>query len=198
MKKSAIIVLAAGGSIRLGQPKQLLTYHNETLLQRIVGCILQVKDVIPAVVVGSNKELMHDELRAYDVEIIENDDWASGMSTSIAKGLSSSLQKHPDIEGCMFVVCDQPYLTIKVIQGLLDSVAQSGKGIAAARYGLVIGTPVFFNKKYFKELVLLKADEGAKRLIKKYPDDVITIHFPQGAIDIDTMEDYNKLTDAGG
>ena len=198
INKIAIIVLAAGGSTRLGKPKQLLAYHNESLLQRIVGCILQLKDVIPAVVIGSNNELMRDELSACDIEVIENDEWAAGISTSIIKGLSSLLQKHPDIESCIFVVCDQPHLTTIVIQGLLDSAVQSGKGIVAARYGSVIGTPVFFNKKYFKDLLLLAGDEGAKKIINKHPNDLITIDFPQGAIDIDTMEDYNKLIDVEG
>jgi len=76
---------------------------------------------------------------------------------------------------------------------LIQKKVETGKGIVASTYADTIGTPVLFDRNYFKYLQDLKGEEGAKKLLKMYNNDVATVSFPQGSIDIDTEEDYKKL-----
>lgn len=90
-------------------------------------------------------------------------------------------------------VCDQPFVTSAVFENLISESKKTGKEIAASAYSETLGTPVLFHKKYFPELLALKGKEGAKKLIKKYAEDVVAVPFEKGNIDIDTEEDYNQL-----
>lgn len=195
-KSTTIIILAAGGSKRLGQPKQLLTYKGESLLRRALSCATHLEDAETFVVTGANKETTGSELSGFDVEIVGNERWEEGLATSIAAGLLAVLKKADDTRGCLFMVCDQPHLTTALLQQIIDLSQHSGKGIVAAIYHDTPGTPVFFHRKYFPQLLALRGDEGARKLLKKYPEDLITVPFAEGAIDIDTPDDYKKLTNA--
>ncbi len=198
MKKNdiAIIVLAAGGSKRLGQPKQLLSWKNASLLRYAVSCAAGINDVTPFVVTGAQKDLMIAELSGSGVTIIENDLWEAGIATSIAAGLSAALRENKALSGCIFVVCDQPYLSAALLEKIRLLARESGKGMVAAIYDDMPGTPAFFHRRYFPQLLSLQGDEGARKLLKKYPDDLATVPFAEGAIDIDTLDDYQKLTHA--
>lgn len=196
MKKYGLIILAAGGSTRLGSPKQLLNYKNKNLLNHIVSIALKVEDALAAVVIGSQKERMLAALSPYDIRIIENDDWAEGMSSSIKKGLQIMVTINPEMEGCIITVCDQPFITLSLLAALITIHQQTSKGIIAASYAGTSGTPVLFHKKYFSELMELQNEEGAKKIVLKYINDLATIPFNGGEVDIDTKDDYKKLINA--
>ena len=115
------------------------------------------------------------------------------MASSIVKGLNELLRLNPNVEECILAVCDQPFVTSLVFENLIKEYHKTGKEITASAYSETLGTPVLFHKKYFDELLDLKGQEGAKKLIKKYQNDVVSIPFEKGSIDIDTEEDYNKL-----
>lgn len=196
MQKTGVIILAAGGSKRLGRAKQLLEFRDQSLLANIVKSTLDLIDVFPLVVTGSGKEVMEDLLMPFGILSVFNDDWESGMGTSIKTGLKKLTELNPDIDSCLFAVCDQPFVTTELLRKLISSFQQNEKGIVAAYYNGTLGTPALFDKRYFNELLLLKSDEGAKRLILRHTGDLTLIPFAEGSIDIDTQDDYLKLINA--
>ena len=191
--KTGIIILAAGNSSRLGEPKQLLAFNDTNLLKNTVEAADLVPNSIVIVVTGSNRKLIEEQLDATQIKISYNPDWESGMSSSIVKGLNDLLLISPNIEKCIISVCDQPFISNSVFESLLEEYDNSGKGIVASAYAQTLGTPVLFDKKYFKEILELKGHEGAKKIINKFMDDTLAVPFEKGNIDIDTLEDYNRL-----
>ena len=190
---TGIIILAAGNSSRLGQPKQLLQYKDATLLQHIISEASAIQDTIMVVVTGANPEEIENEIDSSKVKIAFNKDWESGMSSSIRTGLNELLKIHPEIQKCIFAVCDQPFVSHSIFESLITEYHATGKGIVASSYAQTVGTPVLFDKKYFDELLNLEGQEGAKKVITRFLDNTASIPFEKGYIDIDTEEDYNKL-----
>lgn len=191
--KIGIVILAAGSSSRLGRPKQLLQYKETTLLNNTILEASKVQNSFVAVVTGANSESVLKELNSAEITTCFNLDWETGMSSSIVKGLNEILLLNPDCEQCIFAVCDQPFVTASIFENLINEHDKTGKAIVASAYSKTLGTPVLFHKKYFPELLELKGQEGAKKIIKKYAEDTASIIFEKGNIDIDTEEDYDKL-----
>lgn len=191
--KTGIVILAAGNSSRLGQPKQLLGYKDSTLLKNTIAEASLVPNAKIIVVTGANNQLIEEELDPSKIKISFNPDWEFGMASSIVNGLQKLLTLYPDYENCIFAVCDQPYVSSLIFENLIQEYNKTGKGIVASAYSETLGTPVLFHKKYFAELLELKGQEGAKKIISKFSDDVVSILFEKGNIDIDTEDDYNKL-----
>ena len=192
-KDYAIIILAAGNSSRLGEPKQLLTYQQKTLIQHVTEAAIAAKPAAVIVVTGSNASLIEQELHVFSYHPVNNPDWQSGMGSSIATGVEALLKMHPNITGALFAVSDQPFVTSELFTSLIDKAIETKSGIVASSYGDTLGTPVLFTKKYFPELLRLDGQEGAKKLVRKFTSDVTSIPFPLGNIDIDTQEDYQNL-----
>lgn len=190
---TGIIILAAGNSSRLGQPKQLLPYRDGTLLQHLITEVFLVQDAVIIVVTGANRELIEKEIDPFNIKTIFNQDWELGMSSSINTGLKKLLESHPEIENCIFTVCDQPFVSHSIFENLITEFSKTRKGIIASSYAETLGTPVLFDKKYFNELLNLKGQEGAKKIINRFLEDTASIPFEKGNIDIDTEEDYNTL-----
>ena len=191
--QTGIVILAAGSSSRLSRPKQLLQYKESTLLKNTISEALKVKNSFLIVVTGANHDLIAKELNLPEILFSFNSEWEKGMSSSIARGITEALLVNPDCEQCILAVCDQPFVTSAVFENLISESKKTGKEIAASAYSETLGTPVLFHKKYFPELLALKGKEGAKKLIKKYAEDVVAVPFEKGNIDIDTEEDYNQL-----
>jgi len=189
---TGIIILAAGNSSRLGQPKQLLPYKDDTLLQHIIAEAAVIKDTVLIVVTGANHELIEKNIDS-KVKTAFNSDWELGMSSSINTGLKKLWELHPEIEECIFTVCDQPFVSHSIFENLITEYHKTQKGIVASSYSDTLGTPVLFGKKYFEELFNLKGQEGAKKIINRFLEDTASILFEKGDIDIDTEDDYNKL-----
>ena len=190
---TGIIILAAGNSSRLGQPKQLLRYKDTTFLEYIIGEASVIKEAAVIVVTGANHELIEKEIDASKIKIAFNPDWESGMSSSINTGLNKALQLFPEIEKCILAVCDQPFVSHSIFENLIAEYHKTKKGIVASSYAETVGTPVLFAKEYFNELLRLKGQEGAKKIINGFLEDTASTPFEKGNIDIDTEEDYNKL-----
>jgi molybdenum cofactor cytidylyltransferase len=189
--KVGVIVLAAGGSSRMGSPKQLLRYRGQTLIRRAAEAALASKCDRVVVVIGSEASQMRREVEDLPVSVVGNENWQTGMSSSIRAGLDE-LRQH-DLDGIVIMLCDQPFVTAGILNDLITTHRQTGKPIVASSYETTKGVPAFFARELFPELTSLSADEGARRLIVKHPDLVATINFPEGAIDIDTPQDTKKL-----
>lgn len=184
-----VIILAAGGSSRMGSPKQLLPFQGQSLVRHAAQCALgSVCDRV-VVVTGCHADEVKREVEDLPLSVIENRSWQSGMSSSIRAGLEEMVTTD-DIESVIVMLCDQPFVSPDVLNDLVDAQRTSGKPIVASTYGATRGVPAIFSGEFFSELALLTADQGARRVIAANPADVATISFPQGAIDVDTPHDH--------
>jgi len=194
MNKTGIIILAAGNSSRLGRPKQLLPYKGKTLITHITSEALQTSLDPIVVVTGAFAGEVQDELKnVRGITIAYNQYWNTGMASGIVTGLSKTLSLQPDIAALILAVCDQPFINAGLFQQLIVKKDESRNGIVACAYSDTIGTPVLFARRYFEELSQLSGNEGAKKLLQRHKEDLATVVFPGGNIDIDTEEDYQKL-----
>ncbi len=193
MNETGIIILAAGSSSRLGRPKQLLQYRNQTLIEHIAGEAIKAKLYPIVIVTGANAQQVVVILNNKELTITYNENWQEGIASGIVAGVSKMLFLNDKLEHIIVSVCDQPFVSAVLFQQLIQKKVETGKGIVASTYADTIGTPVLFDRNYFKYLQDLKGEEGAKKLLKMYNNDVATVSFPQGSIDIDTEEDYKKL-----
>lgn len=192
VNECAIVILAAGQSNRFGRPKQLLQFNGKSFLQHSVDEALQTH--LPViVVVGANSELVKVELKNPELTITENKSWHDGMSTSLHCGISAIQNLTNEIDGIIFMVSDQPFVSTTLLTNLLRVQNENGLPIVASGYAGTLGIPVLFHKFFFDELMALQGDTGARKLIVKYKNLTTVISFPEGAIDIDTVEDYNAL-----
>lgn len=194
--KTGIIILAAGSSSRLGQPKQLLIYQGKTLIRRSIDAAFESKSNACVLVLGANFELISNEVQDTNVEIIINHDWETGMASGMQKGLDF-LEKKISPDQVILMLCDQPFVDSELLNSMIENQSKTGKGIIACYYNGTFGVPVLFSRKYFPELIDLKGSEGAKKVIYAHKSDMEKIDFPDGAIDIDTLDDYKKLTKGG-
>jgi len=187
-----VILLAAGASLRLGKAKQLLKFQNQTLLRRSVETALKVSDKI-VVTLGARSEILRMEIENLPVSIAENKDWKTGMGGSVKIGLEKLLETNENLEGVIIMVCDQPFVNADLLKAISVEFEKTNVPIIASEYENVRGVPALFSAKLFPELLALESKHGAKYLIKKYRQQVTSVSFPEGAFDIDTPEDYEKL-----
>jgi molybdenum cofactor cytidylyltransferase len=196
MQDIGLILLAAGASTRLGKPKQELPYKGMTLLQHAAQAALD-SDCVPVVVVlGAESTVALPEVTGKPLAKVYNPEWEEGMASSIRYGLTELLAKEPAVSGAVIMVCDQPYVDAPLLNSLCRTKLDTGKGIVACSYNYTLGTPVLFDKAFFQELLELIGHEGAKKLLYRHKDQVASIPFPLGAIDIDTAEEYAALLDS--
>jgi molybdenum cofactor cytidylyltransferase len=188
-----IIILAAGNSSRLGEPKQLLTYQGKSLIRRIAEAGIEAIGDPVIIVTGSNAALIENELLPLPCHHAFNADWQEGMSSSIRTGITKLLEIAPNVTGVILAVSDQPFVASSLFKDLIEKAKTENAGIVACAYGDTLGTPVLFTRKYFDELLSLTGAEGAKKLLKMHRNDVVSHSFPLGTVDIDTREDYQNL-----
>ncbi|HEY9632945.1 MAG TPA: nucleotidyltransferase family protein [Coleofasciculaceae cyanobacterium] len=188
-----LIILAAGASTRMGTPKQLLPYRGYSLVRHIVEVATTSVCQPIVVVLGANAERIKPEVSQLPVQIVENQQWAEGMSASIRVGLEALLAVNQNLEAVAIALCDQPFVSSQTLDRIVEAFHFTGKPIIASEYAETLGVPALFSRILFSELMALKSNEGAKQLIKRHIDEVFSIPFPDGAIDIDTPKDYEQL-----
>jgi len=193
MPEIGIVILAAGASVRLGEAKQLIRFEGETLLRRAAKIALASNCRPVVVVLGGKVKIFKEELSGLDVEIAENGDWEKGMSSSIKIGVSKMFELNSQIQSVLLMVCDQPFLTVDVINQMTRKYAESKALIVACQYGETVGVPALFDKSLFPQLKNLKTKGGAKKLIEQFLSETAVVSFPAGVFDIDTADDLLKL-----
>ncbi len=192
-KSIGIIILAAGVSTRLGQPKQLLIYQEHSLIFNTVKVAVNSDCAQIVVVLGAYADLIFPEVSNFPVEIVKNCDWQEGMNTSIKVGINTLKVTQENLEAVLLMLCDQPFVSTQLIKKIIDVYYLTGKAIVACEYAGTFGVPALFSAKIFPEMLNLKTAKGAKQIIKNYADQVATVDFPKGEIDIDTLADYEQL-----
>jgi len=192
----AALVLAAGGSRRLGQPKQLVSMDNRPLVRQTVerafasGC----GDVF--VVVGAHSGAVRAALAGLDVVVVDNPRWETGMGSSIRSGVDA-LQKHPlGATGVLIVSVDQYRIPREHLQRLREA-HDAGHGLVASSYAGTLGIPALFSRPYFTELLRVDPAQGGKDILAKRRDRVFPVTCVEGRFDLDTQYDlevFNRRT----
>jgi molybdenum cofactor cytidylyltransferase len=195
MRKIGAVILAAGESSRFGQPKQLLPFRGKTLVRTISDAACQAGCSPVVIVIGSDSEKIHGELAHADVIEVRNTNWQSGIGSSIRTGVQALIDQVPNVTAVLLLVCDQPAVNSHFIERLIATREATEKNVVASSYADTVGVPALFDRSLFKELLLLDDESGAKSIILRNPERVAQLAFPEGAIDIDTWEDWEKLND---
>jgi molybdenum cofactor cytidylyltransferase len=190
----AAIVLAAGGSRRLGQPKQLLMHGGETLLARAIRLAGEACAAPVLTVLGANFEIICASMSLDQTVLVINDKWQQGIATSIHAGLKALDVVGSDAAGALIMSCDQLRLTAAHLVNLIETfAAQPMPSIAASTYAGVLGIPAVFPRSAFTDLRALRGDKGARALLVKPPCPLIAVPLRGGEIDIDTPTDLARL-----
>jgi molybdenum cofactor cytidylyltransferase len=187
--KIGAVVLAAGSSTRLGEPKQLLFYQGQTLIRRAAAAALNAGCAPVVVVVGSERKKIAHSLRGLGIMILPNESWQRGIGTSIRIGVEALA----DRDALVILVCDQPYVGAAVIRQLIARHEETRKPMVASAYAGMLGVPALFVRDCFAQLLSLGDEQGAKALLIRRPNDVAQVDFPAGAVDLDTPEDWARL-----
>lgn len=197
MHSVAAIVLAAGASTRLGQPKQLLRVNGESLVRRAVRGAAEGGCAPIVVVAGAAAAAVQEDLRDAPAEIVVNDQWQLGLGTSIKAGVQHLVRSCTDLNAVVILACDQPFVDAEIIAELLREFRNSGTSIVTASYRGTLGIPALFARSRFNDLFALADDAGAKALIAADRSRVARIEFEPGAIDIDTPADLRFVSTTG-
>ncbi len=186
MKSLCTIILAAGASTRLGQPKQLLLMGEKTLLAQICGAALTLENQRVIVVLGAYCEAIKPAIEQLQVEVFINENWQTGMGSSIACGMAHLPE---GTDAVLLLLCDQPFVTPVFLKNLVGKWRSAPCLIAASAYAGTFGPPAIFDKKLFAELAALQGQQGAKQVMERHRVQMELVDFPEGAADIDTPED---------
>lgn len=179
MRRVGAIILAAGSSIRLGTPKQLVVLGAETLLDRAVRVARQAGCSPVVVVLGASAELIRIKCNLEDAEVVLNKKWSEGMGSSIRLGV----QALRDVAGCVVMTCDMPAVTAAHLHALMAS----GE-LTASSYTNRQGVPAYFPASAFEDLLKLEGDAGARSLLQS----ARCVDLPCGELDVDTIEDLAR------
>lgn len=182
----AVVVLAAGGSKRMGRAKQLLPYLGKTLVEHAARVALASGAAEVVVVAGAHASQVRDALKGLPVRVIVNPDWETGMGGSISRGVAAVGEA---IETVVIALGDQPQITPEHLREL----ASQGKPVVASSYDGVIGAPAAFARSEFSRLLALTSETGARHLLRSGDTPPFVIEFAQANVDVDTPEDYRTL-----
>ncbi len=191
-ERIALILLAAGASTRLGQPKQLLPFRGRSLLRHAAETALATLCRPVVVVLGAGAESLQTELAGMPVVVAVNSSWAEGMSSSLRAGLEAASEPaEPD--ALVIMLCDQPLITSAMLNQLVTTHRSKKRGIVASEYGDALGVPALFTRRHFPELRLLQGDQGARKIIVNHKYDLARIPLPEAAFDVDSVEEAARL-----
>lgn len=190
---TAALVLAAGGSRRLGRPKQLEPWGDTTLLGRVMELTRQMPVDEVWVVVGAESGRVLAEIDLGDAGVIENPEWEEGIASSLRVGLDA-LTRLSRAERVVILMGDQPDVSPDVVGRLLDSHRAEGRPVSIPKYRYTLGNPVVVDRSLWSRVMSLEGDEGAMRLWRAHPEWVNEVWFPeQPPRDVDTEADVTEL-----
>ncbi len=191
LPKTAIIILAAGASKRMGSIKQLLPWKHTTLIgNSIEQALASIADEV-FVVLGSNYNLISKEIETYNITILNNQNWSQGMGSSISCAIEFMANRSKKFDAVLITLVDQPLIDIVYINKLINKSIEFN--IIASKYKNRVGVPVIFSSAYFNALSKLNKDIGARDLINKHINDVEAIDAFDKIKDIDSISTYEFL-----
>ena len=183
----AIVLLAAGASNRFGRPKQLIQFEGHSLLRYLAGVALASNAASVYIVLGAYADFLKHQLHGLKVQTVVNSDWNVGISSSVRRGVQEISRS---MKAALIILCDQPYITSQLLNRMMETFEKTRKLIVACEYENSLGVPALFDRKLFSELENLSGDRGAKQVILRHRNEVTSVPFPEGSIDIDTPKDF--------
>ena len=193
----AAIVLAAGGSARMGHPKQLLPVSGRPMIRLVVEAVAAAGLAQVVVVTGAHAGAVRAALAGLPVEIVVNEAWAQGMSSSVRAGLQAL---RPEIQAVLLVLGDQPALTADLLRSLAARYRATGAPIVAPFYRGQRGNPVLFDRVLFAELLAVEGDRGGRLVVARHQEQVERVDVQDAAVvmDIDSPQDYAGMAGEPG
>ncbi len=189
-ERIAAIILAAGASSRFGKPKPLLVWQGETLIHRTARLAIEA-DLQPIIVVcGAQGDQVAAAIQDLPVQIVQNENWQNGQSTSIKAGLSALGASGG---GAIFLLVDQPFISATLLRALVEKHSQTLSAVIAPFAGDRRTNPVLFDRQTFGDLLSLEGDVGGRAIFTRYPPEWLFWHDERLPFDLDTPQDYSKL-----
>jgi CTP:molybdopterin cytidylyltransferase MocA len=186
----AAIIVAAGGSSRLGQPKQLVKVDGEPLLQRAIRCAGAAGASPIVVVLGAQRELIRSAINLGTASIVVNEDWEEGLASSIRAGVKAAA----GAAGFLLMTCDQPRVTAEHLRQIIERFeSQREPTLIASSYVGIRGVPAIFPSEAAGHLLGLRGDRGARALLQESSWPVLSIPLEGGEVDIDRPDDLAKI-----
>jgi molybdenum cofactor cytidylyltransferase len=190
IEHNAGVILAAGGSSRFGQPKQLLPWRGQPLIRHVALTAIEAGLQPVVVVLGSFASEIEPVIKDLPLQIVINSDWRTGVSSSIIAGLRNLPQ---NIGAAIFLQADQPQIPSRLIEYMVEEHQKSLYPIIAPRIGGQRGNPVLLDGSVFPGLLSLEGDIGGRALFQRYPPQWVEWEDAKLLLDIDSPEDYQKL-----
>ncbi|HJS20592.1 MAG TPA: selenium cofactor biosynthesis protein YqeC [Anaerolineales bacterium] len=185
------IVLAAGGSSRYGQTKQLLDWRGEPFVRAVAKTALQAGLAPVVVVKGSNAEQIGAAVDDLDVQLAHNPDWESGQGSSIKAGIQAI--RAAGVGGAIFMLADQPQITTSVLHALVEKHAEELHPIVVPMVMDRRANPVLFDLSTFDDLLSIQGDVGGRAIFHKHRVEYLPWHDDRLLLDVDTPEMYQRL-----
>jgi len=187
----ALLLLAAGASTRMGQPKQLLPYHGRTLLRHAAETAVASGCAPLVLVTGALHDELLPEIAGLPIRAVHNPAWDTGMASSLQAGLAALAGTNP--AAVLVLLTDQPHVTPALLRQLVALQQHTKAPAVAAAYAGTLGVPAVFSRALFSDLRQLKGAQGANRLLAMLGPAVGRVDFPAGLLDVDTPEQYAAL-----
>lgn len=185
------VVLAAGGSTRFGEPKQLLDWHGQPFVRAVARTAMEAGLSPVVVVTGANADMVESVIRDLDVRTAHNSDWQTGQGSSIKTGVLSL--ESTNVGSAIFLLTDQPQITTSIIQALTEKHAEGLHPIVAPMVIDQRANPVLFDRSTFKDLTSIDGDVGGRAVFHKHRVEYIPWHDDRLLLDVDTPEMYQRL-----
>jgi CTP:molybdopterin cytidylyltransferase MocA len=197
----AAVVLAAGGSTRLGRPKQLVEHAGEPLVRRAARAAREAGADPVLVVLGAHADAVARALTGLDgVTTLVHADWARGMAGSLAAGVRAALAAAPACDAILVTLADQPLVDAAALRRLLAAFP-GAHALAAAAYGdppgAVLGVPAVFGRAHLDALLAVDGDAGAGGWLRRHRERVVAVPIPEATLDVDTADDLARLAARG-
>ena len=186
------VLLAAGGSRRLGYPKQLIRYRVRPMILNAVDAAESVTPGRVLVVLGAHSLRLRALLaRNYaNLSIVNNTNWQDGIASSLVAGINAI---PAEARGVLVHLTDQPGVGSDSLQRLVDAwQRQPGRAVAAG-YGGGLGVPAILPRRVWRRLRELDGDVGAKAVLRSADSNTTVLNMPEAAFDVDTSEDRRRL-----
>ena len=189
----ATVILAAGESRRLGRPKALLSWKDQTLLEYILSQADGLPSAGTFVVLGAHAGEIQAACDLSQARVVLNEHWREGLSSSLRSALHVMAEDSVPYDAALILCSDQPALSADHLRLLIERYGRNGCEHVASYYSGKIGLPAVFDRSLFPDLARLKGDHGAESLFREARGRCCVVPFPGGALDIDTPEDYERL-----